>query len=110
MTLGQFNVELLRGRGLTTGRIDARFSGYTANLLSETAQGDPEGPAVGGAFTAMLNAYNHNELKFGRDKTYNNSIVGARDWNWRRLPTGRTGAGGGFFPGAPNVESTWPRP
>jgi len=105
VTLGQFNVELLRGRGLTTGRIDARFSGYTANLLSETAQGDPEGPAVGGAFTAMLNAYNHNELKFGRDKTYNNSIVGARDWNWRRLPTGRTGAGGGFFPGAPNVES-----
>src|SRR5262249_37997836 len=32
--LSQFNVELLRSRGLTSGRIDARFTGYTANLLS----------------------------------------------------------------------------
>jgi carboxypeptidase C (cathepsin A) len=103
VTLGQFDVELLRGRGLTTGRIDARFSGYTANLLSETAQGDPEGPAVGGAFTAMLNAYNHNELKFGIDKTYLGRAAGTQDWNWRRQTTGRAGGGGGGFPGAPNV-------
>jgi carboxypeptidase C (cathepsin A) len=109
VTLAQFNVELARGRGLTTGRIDARFTGFTQNLLSEFAQGDPEGPAVGGAFTALINTYNHEELKFGRDRTYHTSSGGAREWNWKRRPAtgGFPGApvrGGGFFPGAPNVE------
>lgn len=104
VTLGQFNVELQRNRGLTTGRIDARFTGYTADLLAETSQGDPEGPAVGGAFTAMLNVYNHDELKFGLDKAYLGRAVGTGEWNWRRQATGRVGgAGGGGFPGAPNV-------
>jgi carboxypeptidase C (cathepsin A) len=100
VTLGQFNVELLRDRGLTAGRIDARFTGYTQDLLSENAQGDPEGPAVGGAFTALLNEYNHDELKFGADQTYNNTSNGFGGWNWTR---GRGGRGGGF-PGAPNVS------
>ena len=105
VTLGQFNVELQRSRGLTTGRIDARFSGYTADLLSETSQGDPEGPAVGGAFTALLNEYNHDELKFGQDRVYHNSSgssPGGGAWNWVR--TGGRGGRGGGFPGAPNVQ------
>jgi len=106
VTLGQFNVELQRSRGLTTGRIDARFTGYTRDLLAETSQGDPQGPAVGGAFTAMLNSYNHNELKFGQDKTYNNRSSGG-SWNWTRQPAAGPGGrgGGGGFPGAPNVLS-----
>ncbi len=98
VNLAQFNVELQRSRGLTTGRIDARFSGYTPDLLSEYAEDDPEGPAVGGAFTAMLNAYTHDDLNFGKDKTYHNFSDGAREWNWKRAERGR------FFPGAPNVE------
>lgn len=100
-TLGQFSVELLRGRGLTSGRIDARFTGYTGNLLAETMQGDPEGPAVGGAYTAIINMYNHDELKFGRDKQYNNRSSGGA-WNWNRTAGGR---GGGGFPSAPNSQS-----
>ncbi len=102
VTLGQFNVELERSKGLTIGRIDARFTGYTPDPLSETSQGDPEGPAVGGAFTAMLNEYNHDELKFGQDRVYHNSSGGG-GWNWTRTG-GRGGRGGGGFPGAPNVE------
>jgi carboxypeptidase C (cathepsin A) len=101
VTLGQFNVELLRSRGLTAGRIDARFTGYTPDLLSENAQGDPEGPAVGGAFTALLNEYNHDELKFGLNQEYNNTSNGNGSWDWTRH--GRGGRGGGF-PGAPNVQ------
>jgi carboxypeptidase C (cathepsin A) len=97
--LSQFNVELLRSRGLTAGRIDARFSGYTYDLLSEGAEGDPEGPAVGGAFTALINMYNHDELKFGRDKTYRNTNGGGGAWNWKRGP------GGSFFPTAPNTQN-----
>jgi carboxypeptidase C (cathepsin A) len=103
-TLGQYNVELLRGRGLTSGRIDARFTGYTGNLLAETAQGDPEGPAVGGAFTALLNMYNHDELKIGKDKQYNNRSGGG-GWNWTRMAGGGRGGGGGGFPSAPNSQN-----
>lgn len=104
-TLGQFNVELLRGRGLTSGRIDARFTGYTGNLLAETAQGDPEGPAVGGAYTALINMYNHDELKFGKDKQYNNRYSNSGGWNWTRSGGGGRGGGGGGFPSAPNTQN-----
>ncbi len=105
VNLGQFNVELVRSQGLTVGRIDARLTGYTRDLLAETAQGDPEGPAVGGAFTALLNTYNHEELSFGLDKDYNNSSGGTGQWNWTRRPSaGGRGGGGGGFPGAPNVQ------
>jgi carboxypeptidase C (cathepsin A) len=100
VTLSQFRVELQRSAGLTTGRIDARFTGYTYDLLEENAQGDPEGPAVGGAFTALINAYNHNELKFGGDKVYHNTNGAGGTWNWTRQQNGPRR----FFPGAPNVE------
>jgi carboxypeptidase C (cathepsin A) len=103
VTLGQYNAELQRSRGMITGRIDARFSGYARDLLAENSQGDPEGPAVGGAFTALLNQYNHDELKFGEDKVYHNTSGGPGGWNWTRRPQG-FGGGGGGFPGAPNVE------
>src|SRR5580658_2198213 len=99
VTLGQFMAELQRGRGLTTGRIDARFTGYTFDLLEENAQGDPEGPAVGGAYTALINSYNHDELKFGKDKIYHNTSGGGGGWNFTRPNRGR-----GFFPSGPNVE------
>jgi len=99
VTLGQFRAELRRKEGLTTGRIDARFTGYTYDLLEESAQGDPEGPAVGGAYTALINAYNHEELKFGKDKVYHNTANAFGSWNWARKDQRRFG-----FPGAPNVE------
>ncbi len=70
VTLGQFNAELLRNRGLTSGRIDARFTAYTFDLLTENAETDPFMASVGGAFTAAVNRYNHEELKFGRDRQY----------------------------------------
>lgn len=101
VTPGQFSIELQRARGLTTGRNDARFSGYTRDLLAETAQGDPEGPAVAGAFTAMLNAYNHDELKFGLDKDYHNSSR-PRQWNWVRRSAGFER--GIVVPAAPNIQ------
>lgn len=97
-TLGQFNAELMRDRRLTAGRIDARFTGATFNLLTENAESDPFFPAVGGAYTALLNHYNHEELKFGRDKTYRNTRLGG-GWNWTRAA-----GSSNFFPSAPNVQ------
>ena len=68
----------MRSRGMTAGRIDGRFAGYTYDLLTESAESDPEGPAVGGAFTALINQYNHEELKFGQDRPYRNTKLGWR--------------------------------
>src|SRR5216683_3906249 len=101
VTLGQFMEELQRSRGLTTGRLDSRYSGLTYDLLGEFAESDPQSSAVTGAFTAAFNSYVRNELKFGQDKTYHaiSEGVGA-NWDWKH----QTGRGRGFFPGSPNVE------
>ena len=101
VTLGQFMEELQRNRGLTTGRLDSRYSGLTYDLLSEFAESDPQSSAVTGAFTAAFNSYVRNELKFGQDKTYHAISEGVGgNWDWKhQAPRGR-----GFFPGSPNVE------
>ncbi len=103
-TLGQFNAELLRSRRLTSGRIDARFTAFTGNLLTENAQSDPFNSAVGGAFSAAINMYIHNELKFGKDRQYNNRRTGG-GWNWTRGAGGPGAAGRGGFPSAPNSQN-----
>jgi carboxypeptidase C (cathepsin A) len=97
--LFQFMEELQRARGLTTGRLDARYSGFTYNLLAENAQSDPQSDAVTGAFTAAFNSYLRDELKFNQDKPYHaiTEHVGS-NWDWKH-------ASGGFgFPGSPNVQ------
>ncbi len=99
VNLSQFNVELQRDRGITSGRIDARFTAQTFNLLTEGSEGDPFFAAVSGAYTALVNDYTNNVLKFGKDREYYGSRRGG-GWNWTRSPAGGRG---GFFPGAPNV-------
>jgi len=97
--LFQFMEELQRARGLTTGRLDARYTGFTYNLLAENADSDPQSDAVTGAFTAVFNSYVRDELKFGQDKPYHaiSSGVG-NSWDWKHQN------GGYGFPGSPNVE------
>jgi carboxypeptidase C (cathepsin A) len=100
VTLGQFMEELQRSRGLTTGRLDSRYSGPTYDLLSEYAESDPQSSAVTGAFTAAFNSYVRSELKFGQDKTYHAISEGVgQNWDWKHQAGRR-----GFFPGSPNVE------
>src|ERR1700682_4352395 len=57
VNLFQFMKELQRSRGLTTGRLDARFSGPTFDLLGEFAEYDPQETAISGAFVAAFNGY-----------------------------------------------------
>lgn len=96
-TLGQFNAELMRTRRMTAGRIDARFAGDTFNQLTENAENDPFNAAVASAYTAAVNHYTRDVLKFGGDRPYRNTNGAGARWNWVRQ-------GGGFFPGAPNVQ------
>jgi carboxypeptidase C (cathepsin A) len=97
--LQQFMAELQRARGLATGRYDARFSGPQPDLLAEYSFNDPQSTAVQGAFVAGFNSYVREELKFGKDLTYNTS-ADIPEWDWKRTdPSGRRSG----FPGAPNV-------
>jgi carboxypeptidase C (cathepsin A) len=99
VNLSQFMAELQRSRGLSTGRLDARFSGPQTDLLAEYADYDPQSFAVEGAFVAAFNSYVREDLKFGKDLTYNTLSYEANGaWNWKRK------AGGSGFPGSPNVE------
>ena len=100
VNLPQFMKELQRSRGLTTGRLDARFSGPTYDLLGEYAEYDPQETAISGAFVAAFNSYVREELKFGQDKTYHVAAnFAGNQWDWKHQ------AGENFgFPGTPNVE------
>lgn len=88
--LSQFREELQRSKELTTGRLDARFTGPAPDLLAEFASYDPQSTAVTGAFTSAFNEYVREELKFGRDLNYHILAEGAgREWDWKRTTEGR---------------------
>ncbi|MGH9740018.1 MAG: S10 family peptidase [Candidatus Acidiferrales bacterium] len=101
VNLPQFRAELLRSRGLTIGRYDARYNAATYDVLEEYAADDPSYDAVLGAFTAVFNSYVRDELKFGEGMTYKVLPSGPSEhWDWK----GSNGPGNGF-PSAPNVEN-----
>jgi len=100
VSLPQFMAELQRSKGMTTGRLDSRFSGYNTDPLAEFAFGDPQSSALTGAYTAAFNQYIRQDLKFEPKTPYavSASFAGA-SWDWKHA------GGGGFgFPGSPNVE------
>ena len=82
VALGQYMAELQRSHGLTTGRLDARFTGPEADLLRENAEYDPQSNAITGAYTAAINSYLRDELKYGGDQRY--AVGGEVHWNWSR--------------------------
>jgi carboxypeptidase C (cathepsin A) len=101
VNLAQFNVELARSRGLTTGRYDSRYTMPTYDLLTENAEEDPSFTSVLGAFVAGFNSYEREELKVVQERPYEAlSFEVGGSWDWKH----RGPNGGGFFPGSANVE------
>jgi carboxypeptidase C (cathepsin A) len=93
----EFEKELLRDRGLVAGRLDARFTGPTGDLLQTTPSHDPQSSAISSAYTSAFNTYVRSELGYDGDREYVPSGM-ARPWNWNR------GNNIGFgLPGIPNV-------
>ncbi len=94
----QFRAELQRTQGMVTSRLDARYDGFTNQLLAENAFYDPQSSAITGAYTAAINRYLRDELGFETSETYRTG-GGAPGWNWNRA-----GGGGGWL-GATYVAS-----
>jgi carboxypeptidase C (cathepsin A) len=79
---GRFYKELLRDRGLTVGRLDARYTGRDYDNAGEEPDNDPSFFGIDAAYTAAMNAYARDTLKFSPERDYV-SIGGVRDWDWR---------------------------
>ena len=78
----RFYKELLRDRGLTVGRLDARYTGRDYDNAGETPDNDPSFYGIDGGYTAAINSYARETLKFRTDRKYV-TIGSVGDWDWR---------------------------
>ncbi len=81
VTASQFEKELMRGQGKVVGRLDARFTGETGDLLAENAPYDPQSASISSAYQSLFNNYMHDDLNYGRDMMYATS-GNVNPWDW----------------------------
>ncbi|MDO5610518.1 MAG: peptidase S10 [Pseudomonadota bacterium] len=79
---GRFYKELLRDRSLVVGRLDSRYTGRDADDAGEFAENDPSFYGIDAAYTAAMNAYARETLKYSPEIEYN-VIGGVGPWDWR---------------------------
>ena len=95
---GEFEKTLQDETGLTTGRLDTRFSGPSPDPLDKDAQYDPQSAAISSAYVSAYNDYARKELKFGDNAKFR--VFGdVGEWNWQHKPPG----GQSGFPISTNV-------
>ncbi len=79
---GAFTKNLLDMDNMTTGRLDTRYKAPDMDPLSQQAESDPQSDAISSAYTAAINQYLRNELKFGKDWTYKPGAYGDGNFEW----------------------------
>ena len=77
----QFREYLLRDEGLIIGRYDARITGRDADKGSSVPRFDPSYAVAYGPFSAAMNSYLREELKFQNDLPYE-ILTGVQPWNY----------------------------
>ncbi|MFM5917067.1 MAG: peptidase S10, partial [Novosphingobium sp.] len=92
---GQFTQQLQLPGGLTTGRIDTRFSGPSLDLLSKEAQYDPMISSVGSAYVAAWNDYSRGALKYPAEDGFKIFADVFPAWEMSHQAPGMGGAYGG---------------
>ncbi|MCK5944481.1 MAG: hypothetical protein KAI24_21010 [Planctomycetes bacterium] len=95
VTASQYEQQILRDRGLVVGRLDARFTGPSGDVLADRPSHDPQSSAIKSAYTSAFQQYLREDLGYDGDREYVPSGM-ARPWNWDR-------GGGGFGGGSVNV-------
>jgi carboxypeptidase C (cathepsin A) len=78
----RFCKELLRGEGLTVGRLDSRYTGYDRDSAGEEFEFDPAMVQIFGAYSAAMNDYVRRELKFEADVPYEVIKPLYMTWGW----------------------------
>lgn len=87
----RFYKELLRDRGQVIGRLDTRYIGVDYDNAGDRPDNDPSFYGIDGAYTAAMNAWAREGLKYSPDVVYS-SIGGTRGWDWNLPTAGRGGA------------------
>jgi carboxypeptidase C (cathepsin A) len=77
-----FRKELLHDEGLIIGAYDARITGRDDDPAAREPDFDPSDAAVNGPFSAAINTYVREELKFQDDLPYE-LIAGVQPWSFR---------------------------
>ena len=90
INVGEFGKMLRDAEGLTTGRLDGRFTGPSLDPLSKEGEYDPQSAATSSAYVAAFNGYVRERLGFGGDRTYKPEISVEKDWSWDHQPPGAT--------------------
>ncbi|MGH6869929.1 MAG: S10 family peptidase [Rhizomicrobium sp.] len=96
---GEFEKMLQDDAGMTTGRLDTRFSGPTIDPLSKEADYDPQSAAISSAYVSAFNDYSRTVLKYGQDQVYNPEINVFKWWEFKHEQPNA----GFAFPGSTNV-------
>lgn len=89
---GGFSKMLQLGDGLTTGRLDSRYDAPDIDPLASEAEYDPQGQAVTSAYTAAINSYTRETLKYGDQLTYKPGVYGDPGFEWDMRKTFGRGA------------------
>jgi len=93
VSLSHFQTELLRDRGVSTGRLDTRYLLDAVDANADSPEDDPASTAVTGAYVSAFEDYAARTLKFTTDMPYKLSARdGAFDWDWRHRAPGDRGA------------------
>jgi carboxypeptidase C (cathepsin A) len=84
-----YSKQLQGEAGLTTGRLDTRFSGADMDPLSKDADYDPQSAALSSAYVSAFNAYVRKDLHFGQDEVFKPSIDVFGPWDWSHAAPGQ---------------------
>jgi carboxypeptidase C (cathepsin A) len=85
---GQFSKMLQDADGLTTGRLDSRFSGPDMDPLSKEADYDPLSASMSSAYITAFNDYARKALGVGSDKVFKPEIDVFKDWDFAHQQPG----------------------
>jgi carboxypeptidase C (cathepsin A) len=87
---GEFRQALQGNDGMTTGRLDTRFSGPDIDPLSQRADYDPQAAALGSAYVSAFNDYVRKDLHYGEGKMFKPRVLTFRTWNFQHQLPGQT--------------------
>ena len=78
----RFYKELLRDRGLTIGRLDARYTGKDFDNAGETPDNDPSFYGIDAGYTAAINQWARETLGYQTDRQYQSIGNVGGQWDW----------------------------
>jgi carboxypeptidase C (cathepsin A) len=85
---GMFEKTLQDASGLTTGRLDTRFSGPDIDPLSKETDYDPQSAAISSAYVSLFNDYVRKTLGYGAGRSYKPEIDVFKFWSFQHQPPG----------------------